>query len=60
MRTASVDHLIMNSEVKMLPAGEVQKASGTVLEMPHNGQKNGKNGFTDVCEKCKYVVNLEL
>ena len=56
MRIASGDHLILNSEVKMLPAGQVQKASRTVFEMPHTGRKSG---FTNVCETCKYVVNLE-
>ena len=57
MRIASGDHLILNSEVKMLPAGQVQKASRTVFEMPHTGRKSG---FTNVCETCKYVVNLEV
>ena len=28
------DHLILNSEVKILPDGQVQKASTTVFEMP--------------------------
>ena len=57
MRIASGDQLILNSEVQMFPAGQVQKVSRTVFEMPHTGRKNG---FTNVCETCKYVVNLEL
>ena len=32
---ASSDHFILNSEVKMLPAGQVQKASRTVFEIAH-------------------------
>ena len=28
------DHLVLNSEVKMFLAGQVQKASRTVFEMP--------------------------
>ena len=34
LRITSGDHLILNSEVKMLAAGQVQKASRTVFEMP--------------------------
>ena len=33
MRIALGDHLILNSDVKMLWAGQVQKASSTVFEM---------------------------
>ena len=34
LRVASGDHLILNLKVKMLPAGQVQKPSRTVFEMP--------------------------
>ena len=34
LRVALGDHLILNSKVKMLREGQVQKASRTVLEMP--------------------------